>query len=202
MQDRRQTFKKCFLKNQHSGKDNLENLVNLGQKEAHSSQPEARRKTLDPSNINPNVFSSTRRDRNLGFGAGFGSAFKTGQTDYDDSARHRTPPGGKPPVGSKSHMERRTSRGRTPPGGSPSHARRQTSTGGPPPGGSASNAGQQNSRDGSPPGGSEVSSRARGFRTRNQDLTSQDNMLAGVLRQITGQMTQNQSYSGAGHSVK
>jgi hypothetical protein len=69
------------LKNQHSGEDNMGNLGNLGRKEAHSSQPEARRNTLDPSNINPNLFSSTRQNRNSGFGAGFGSAFKTGQTD-------------------------------------------------------------------------------------------------------------------------
>jgi hypothetical protein len=191
------------LKDQHSGDDNI--LGNLGQKEAHSSQPEARRNTLDPSNINHNVLSSTRRDINLGFGAGFGSAFKTGQTNYDDSARHRTPPGGKPPGGSESHTERRNPPGRTPLGGSGSHARRQTSPGGPPPGGPASNAGQQNSRDGSPPGGSEVSSRVRGSRTRNQDITSQDNMLAGVLKHLTGQManmTQKQSYLGEGHSVK
>jgi hypothetical protein len=40
------------LKNQHSGEDNMGNLGNLGRKEAHSSQPEARRNTLDPSNIN------------------------------------------------------------------------------------------------------------------------------------------------------
>jgi hypothetical protein len=55
---------------------------------------------------------------------------------------------------------------------------------------------------GSPPGGSDVSSRARSFTgTCNQDLTSQDNMLAGVLKQITGQMAnmaQNQFHSGAG----
>jgi hypothetical protein len=59
---------------------------------------------------------------------------------------------------------------------------------------------------GSPPGGSDVSSRAREFsRTRNQDQTSQDNMLAVVLKQIAGQMvnmTHNQSYSGTGHKVK
>jgi hypothetical protein len=177
----------------------------------------------------------------LGFRAGFGSAFKTGQTDYDDSARHRTPPGGIPPGRSASHTESQTSRGRTPPGGSESHARPQTSPGGPPPGGSASNAGHQNSQDESPPGGSEsharpqtspggpppggsasnaghqnsqdesppggadVSSRARGSRTHNQVLTSQDKMLAGVLKQITGQManmTQSQSYSRGGHNVK
>jgi hypothetical protein len=57
------------LKNQHSGDDNMGNLGNFRRKEAHSSQPEARRNTLDPSNINPNVFSSTRSDRNSGFGA-------------------------------------------------------------------------------------------------------------------------------------
>jgi hypothetical protein len=35
----------------------------LGQQEDHSSQPDARRVTLDPSRINPIVFSSTRQDR-------------------------------------------------------------------------------------------------------------------------------------------
>jgi hypothetical protein len=118
---------------------------------------------------------------------------------------HLVKTGGKPPGGLESHTERRTPRGRTPPGGSGSHAGRQTSPGGPPPGGSTSNAGKQNSRDRSPPGGSEVSSRARGSRTRNQDVTSQDNMLAGVLKHLAGQManmTQNQSYSGEGHGVK
>jgi hypothetical protein len=69
------------LKNQHSGTDNMGNLSNLRQQQAHSSQPEARRNTLDPRNINPSVFSSTRRDRTSGFGTGFGSACKTGQTD-------------------------------------------------------------------------------------------------------------------------
>jgi hypothetical protein len=111
------------------------NLGNLGQKQAHSSQPEARRNTLYPSNINPSLFSYTRRDRTLGFGTGFRSAFKTGQTDYNASARHRTPPGGRPPGGSASHTERQTS-----PGGLASHARRRTSKGGPPPGGLAGNA--------------------------------------------------------------
>jgi hypothetical protein len=67
------------------------NLGNLGQQEAHSSQPEARKNTLDPSNINPNLFSSTRRDRTSAFRTGFGSAFKTGQTDHNTSARHQTP---------------------------------------------------------------------------------------------------------------
>jgi hypothetical protein len=137
------------LKNQHSD-DGMGNLV---RKEAHLSQPESCRNTLYLSNINPNVFSSTARDRHLGIGAGFGSAFKTGQTNYDESARHRNPPGGKPPGGSGSHTEHQTPRGRTPPGGSGSHAGHQTSPGGQPPGGSASNAGQQNIRDGSPPGG-------------------------------------------------
>jgi hypothetical protein len=46
------------LKNQHSGTDNIGNLGNLGQQQAHSSQPEACRITLDPTNINPSVFSS------------------------------------------------------------------------------------------------------------------------------------------------
>jgi hypothetical protein len=68
------------------------------------------------------------------------------------------------------------------------------------------NAGHLNLRDGSPPGGSDVSSRTRGFsRTRNQDQTGQDNMLAGVLKQIACQMvnmTLNQSYLGTGHKVK
>jgi hypothetical protein len=176
------------LKNQHSGTDNIGNLGNLGQQQAHSSQPEACRITLDPTNINPSVFSFRRGDSTSGFGTGFGSAFKTGQTDNDASARHRTPPGG------------------IPQGGSASNAGRRSSPGGPPPGGSAGNAGHQNPRDGSPPGGSDVSSITRGFsRTRNQDQTGQDNLLAGVLKQIAGQMvnmTHIQSYSGRGHEVK
>jgi hypothetical protein len=43
------------LKKQHSGTDNMGNLGNLGQQQAHLSQPEARRITLDPSNIIPSV---------------------------------------------------------------------------------------------------------------------------------------------------
>jgi hypothetical protein len=78
-------------------------MGNLGQKDAHSSQPEACRNTLDPSNINPNVLSSTRRDRHSGIGAGFGSAFKTGQTNYDDSANTEPPQAGNLQVGRKLH---------------------------------------------------------------------------------------------------
>jgi hypothetical protein len=37
------------------------------------------------------LFSSTRHDRTSGFRTGFGSSFKTGQTDNDASARHQTP---------------------------------------------------------------------------------------------------------------
>jgi hypothetical protein len=92
------------LNNQQSD----DGMGNLGQKEAHLSQPESRRNTLDPSNINPNVFSSKARDRHSGIGAGFGSAFKTGQTNYDESARHQNPPGRKPPGGSGSHTEHQT----------------------------------------------------------------------------------------------
>jgi hypothetical protein len=62
---------------------NSEGTGNLGQKEPHSSQPDSRRNTLDSSNINPNVFSSTARDRHSGIGAGFGSAIKTRQTNYE-----------------------------------------------------------------------------------------------------------------------
>jgi hypothetical protein len=58
-----------------------EGTGNLGRKEPHSSQPDSRRNTLDSSNINPNVFSSTARDRHSGIGAGFGSAIKTRQTN-------------------------------------------------------------------------------------------------------------------------
>jgi hypothetical protein len=75
-----------------TSKDNMVNLGNLGRKEAHSSQPEACRNTLDPSNISPSLFSSRRRDRTLWFETGFSSAFKTWQTDYNNSARHPPPP--------------------------------------------------------------------------------------------------------------
>jgi hypothetical protein len=141
------------LKNQNS-----DGTGNLGRKEPHSSQPDARRNTLESSdNIHPSMFSSTARDRHSGIRNGFGSAIKTRKRN---DAENRTPPG------------------RTPPGGAGSHAGRQTSPGGPPPSGSASNAGQLNSDDESPISGSESSRRARGSRTRNQDKPSQDNLLA------------------------
>jgi hypothetical protein len=64
------------LKNQNS-----DGTGNLGRKEPPSSQPDSRRNTLDSSNIHPNVFSSTVRDRHSGIGAGFGSAIKTRKTN-------------------------------------------------------------------------------------------------------------------------
>jgi hypothetical protein len=87
----------------------------LGQQEVHSSQPDARRITVDPSRINPSVLSSTRRDQASVFDTGLGSAFKTTQAGNASNARHQTPlPGGPPP------------------GGSDSNARHQISPGGPP----------------------------------------------------------------------
>jgi hypothetical protein len=174
------------MKNQHSGK---EDMGELGQQEAHSSQPDARRITLDPSRINPSVFSSTRRDRASVFSTGLGSAFKNTQEGNASNARHQTPQAGHLQVG------RTAMQGIKPPGG-------------PPPGGSASNAEHQIPTGGSPPGGSEASSKKRCFsrrRARNQDPVGQDNMLAGVLQQIAGQMDSifhNQSYSGMGNKVK
>jgi hypothetical protein len=99
------------MKDQHSDKNDMDGL---GQQEAHSSQPDARRITLDPSKFDPSVFSSTRQDRASGFGTGLGSAFTNTQGGNASNARHRTPPGWPPPGGSASNA-----RHRTPPGGSP-----------------------------------------------------------------------------------
>jgi hypothetical protein len=77
------------MKNQHSGKDDM---GELGQQEAHSSQPDACRITLDPSTFNPSVFSSTRQDRASVFSTGLGSAFKNTQAGNANNARHQTPP--------------------------------------------------------------------------------------------------------------
>jgi hypothetical protein len=84
---------------------NSDGTGNLGQKEPHSSNPDSWRNTLYSSIINPNVFSSTARDRHWGIGAGFGSVIKTRKTNYEESARHRNPPGGKPPGGSGNDTE-------------------------------------------------------------------------------------------------
>jgi hypothetical protein len=77
------------MKNQHSGKDDM---GELGQQEAHSSQPDACRITLDRSTFNPSVFSSTRQDRASVFSTGLGSAFKNTQAGNANNARHQTPP--------------------------------------------------------------------------------------------------------------
>jgi hypothetical protein len=87
---------------------NSDSTGNLGRKEPHSSQPDSLRNTLDSSNIHPNVFSSTARDRQWGIGAGYGSAIKTRKTNYEESARHQKKTGGKPPGGSGNDTENRT----------------------------------------------------------------------------------------------